>query len=103
MLIDRLSIFRSIFPDRRTARTVAARWARAASDQPMLINDLIGMGAVLALQLRSNGLPDTDPQRLAYEAGRRDLALELLAMAGVSRTDLNTLSTMMEKDRYETD
>jgi len=103
MLFDRLSIFRAIFPDRATARTVASRWARAARDQSLLINDLIGMGTVLALQLRRNGQPDTDPQRLAYEAGRRDLALELLALAGVSRTDLSTLSTLMEKERYETD
>lgn len=105
MIFDRLTILRAIFSERRAAGKAARRWQGARLREPRLMADLIGMGGVLAMQPRAfeNGveLPvQIAPERLAYEAGRRDLALELLALMGVSPHEL---SSMMERNDVDID
>ena len=51
---------------------------------------------MLILQPVQDGEPQPlDPLRLAYEAGRRDFAMQLLALMGTSFEDMNR---MMEDD-----
>jgi hypothetical protein len=99
MIFDRLSVMAWLFPGplRNAAPVVARRWRTAAAEQPELVTDLIGMGQVLALSTAEGA---SDPHRLAYEAGRRDLALELIALMGVRAYEINQL---MEKDHVHTD
>jgi hypothetical protein len=93
MIWNKLSILRAVFPSRSAARDVARRWHAAASKSPQLATDLIVLGGVLTMQPIDNGEVDiTNPHRLAYEAGRRDMALQLLAMMNLSIEDLNTLT-----------
>jgi len=92
MIWDRVTILRAIFPSRATAGEVARRWRAAATRERELAADVIRMGGLLTLQPIENGAPDlSNPQRLAYEAGRRDLALQLLAMMNLSLDEMNTL------------
>lgn len=87
---DRLTTIFSIglFGDTKGAAQLSRRWNREGRRDPALMADLINMGGVLQLT-------DTDKldpnQRLAYEAGRRDLALQLLAMAKLDHSELNNL------------
>jgi hypothetical protein len=96
-MFDRRSVLSILFPalpgrERRRARAArSARWARARWSNPDMVGDLVGLGGVATLTPWQDGLPDTDPQRLAYAAGRRDLALELLALMGASPEDINRL------------
>jgi hypothetical protein len=68
---------------------MARRWVQARHDDPRLASDVAALGAV---HLPAGAPPD--PQRLAYEAGRRDVALELLALMGLTPDEINTLSTL---------
>lgn len=99
-LFDRLGIIRALFPAKSVASDVAVRWVRAVRAEPELIGDVIRLGAVLTLQpdTYDNGMPigaPIDPTRLAYEAGRRDLATQILALMGLTHTELQSL---MEED-----
>jgi len=87
---DRLSAIFSIglFGDTKGAGELSRRWNREGRRDPALMADLINMGGVL--QLADTAAFDPN-QRLAYEAGRRDLALQLLAMAKLDHSELNTL------------
>lgn len=87
MIFDRLGILLPRFARPQGAAATARRWVAARNAQPGIVADLIELGGVL----RPVGAP-LDPQRLAYEAGRRDLALELLALAQVDYDDLNRLT-----------
>lgn len=94
MIWDRLSVLRTLFVGRGVASDVARRW-RAARD-PALAADILRLGGVLTLQpVRIvGGVPEVepiDPQRLAYEAGRRDFAIQLLALMGLTITEINSL------------
>jgi hypothetical protein len=105
MIFDRWSVFRALFPGARDAARVARRWQAARVTEPKLLADVLALGQVLALQPRLGGPDGTapapiDPQRLAYEAGRRDMALELAALMGVSNHEL---ATMMELNDVQTD
>ena len=78
----------------------ARRWRSAAKEQPALIDDVLSLGSVFASQAyeRVDSLPQVapiDPTRLAYEAGRRDFALQLAALMKTSQLDLKSL---MEDD-----
>jgi hypothetical protein len=96
MIWDRLSILGVLFPAKEVALAVARRWRRVAKDHPALQSDLIRLGGVLILQPVQDGEPQPlDPLRLAYEAGRRDFAMQLLALMGTSFEDMNR---MMEDD-----
>lgn len=87
---DRLATVFSIglFSDHKGAGELSRRWNRESRRDPALMADLINMGGVL--QLTDTAAFDPN-QRLAYEAGRRDLALQLLAMAKLDHTELNNL------------
>jgi len=80
-----IDILRSLFPTRKAADAVAPRWRAAATRAPELRADLIRLGGLLALQpvIVNGGIPEfetPDAMRLAYEAGRRDLAMQILAL-----------------------
>lgn len=101
MILDRIGILLSRFGatpmGRHAASDHASLWKRAASDHPALVPDLIRQGGVLQTQpvQMQGGVPELaplDPQRLAYEAGRRDLALQLLAAAGITHDELHALT-----------
>lgn len=83
----RLHIILSRFSRGRAARDVARRWRAARDRSPELATDLMRMGCVM----QPVGAP-LDPQRLAYEAGRRDLAQEMLALMNISIDELNELA-----------
>jgi hypothetical protein len=100
MILDRLGHLLSRFgttpPAQHAAGVHASVWTRAAADHPDLLPDLIRQGGLLAGQpvMMQAGEPapaPLDPYRLAYEAGRRDLALQLLSAAGLTTDDLNSL------------
>ena len=71
----------------------ARRWSKAAKVEPELLNDVIRLGDILTMQPFAGGqlTAPLDPLRLAYEAGRRDFAVQLATMMGLTYTDLNTL------------
>lgn len=104
MIFDRLAILKRLFPSARAAQDVAWRWQRAAATEPELVQDIIRMGGILAQRTRSfdaDGveiLMPIDPCRLAEENGRREFALELMAMMQI---DPYTLSQLTE-DNSET-
>lgn len=90
---DRISILRVLIPNKAAAREVSRRWRAVATKQPELANDLVRLGNVLTMQVVENGeLAPVDPIRLAYEAGRRDLALQLLAMMKLTIEEQNQLT-----------
>jgi hypothetical protein len=111
MIFDRLAIiFRALMtaPDRaaramirRTVSRRARRWGRAAAEQPALAADLLAMGRVLEQAPRT---PDdtlaASTEEMAYELGRRDLALELLALMHVTTFELHQ---MMQETEHEHD
>lgn len=89
------------FGAKREAMRLARRWGKAAKDEPRLPEDLIRLGGVLNGQpaLLDNGFPTPalpDAQTLAYQAGRRDMALQLLALMSLTPYQLNDL--MKEPD-----
>lgn len=97
MIWSRIDVIRAMFPARKAALQVARRWAKARAAAPGIGEDLIRLGGVMVLQPVQvvDGLPEVetpDPLRLAYEAGRRDFALQLLALTGLTIEELNTLS-----------
>lgn len=107
-MIDRLEILRAIFParwHRRKGQPVAPpamrqlvrRWNALGETHPELVRDLVALGRVTTPQPFDmvDGIPEpaaVDPQVLAYEAGRRDLALQLVALMNLSIFELNALT-----------
>ena len=94
-----LSLIQAFLPfqARREGVRMARRWGKAARDESRLAEDLIRLGGVLAGQpaMLEDGIPTPalpDAQALAYQAGRRDLALQLLALMNLTPTQLNTLA-----------
>jgi len=111
MIFDRLSIlFRALITERdgsireairRTVSRRARRWRAAFAASPDLGADLLAMGRVLAMAPRtSDDILSATVEELAYEAGRRDLALELLALMHVNRFEIHS---MMQEQHHETD
>lgn len=89
------------FAARRETVRLARRWTRATKDEPRLAEDLIKLGGVLTGQPAQlvDGYPTPDlpdAQLLAYQAGRRDMALQLLALMSLTPYQLNDL--MKEPD-----
>lgn len=82
---------------KRAAPAVVARWRDAARRRPELVADVIGMGGVLAMQPRKAGAVKLSPEGLAYEAGRRDLALELLTLMGASTDELKIMMEISDE------
>ena len=57
------------------------RWSVASQQDPNLATDLVALGGVLSGAPRDQlERLAADPAQLAYDQGRRDLAVELLAM-----------------------
>lgn len=93
MIWNPASILRVRFGGKAAARQVSARWQRAKARDPELIGDLIRLGGVMELPTvdMSEGIAevvDKTPYQLGVEAGRRALALELLALAKIDPTEL---------------
>jgi len=81
---------------RKAARRRAARWAMAQQRDPDLAVDVIHMGRVLALApVDTVGRLAANDIQLAYEQGRRDLAIDLLAMMSINQAEF---LQMMESD-----
>lgn len=92
MIWEKFDFLRVLFPQRAAASKVARHWVAARRADPVLAEHLIVLGGVLVAQPADpNGVMPIDPHRLAYEAGRRDLALQLLAMMNLSPYDLQTM------------
>lgn len=87
---DRISSVFAIglFADERGAGEISRRWNREQRRDPALMADLINMGGLMQQAETKDFTPE---MRLAYEAGRRDLALQLSAMAGLTIAELNSL------------
>lgn len=101
---NRLSLLRGLANTPRVAKAealnqdpvseveMARRWSRARQGNPELLGDLIRLGGIMATQPMQDGeVLRLDAQRLAYEAGRRDFALQLTALMALSPTELNDL------------
>ena len=73
----------------KVARDMGRRWGGAQRAAPGLAADIAHLGGVFI----PAGAPP-DPQRLAYDAGRRDLALEVLALMGLTPDEINQLAAM---------
>lgn len=102
MIWKRIPIIRSFFGmNDDPAADTAARWQKAFARDPGLADDLIRQSGLMALQPVEmvEGFPQPvpmDPYRLAYEAGRRDLALLLLAQGHISTYELNQLMESLD-------
>jgi hypothetical protein len=83
------SVFQTVFPSKamQAARLASRRWRKAFADEPELRADLIRLGGVLTM----NPPQGVTAAQLAYEAGRRDFALQILALGGISPFDLNRM------------
>jgi len=98
MIWHRLPYLAALFapapPNDPKAARCARRWSAAADRDPELAEDLIRLSGLLVTQpvdpASGTALP-LDATRLAYEAGRRDFALQLLAMMQLSPSDLDRL------------
>ena len=84
---------------------MARRWQTARKGQPELAADIIRLGKILVLQpiyVDEVDQPDKkqkpisvmplDGIRLAYEAGRRDFAMQILAMMNLTIDDFNLMT-----------
>lgn len=95
MIFDHIGIFlrRAKTCEMQAAATErASRWAMVAAQNPELVEDLIIMGRLMSLgvldeadRLQSSAL------ELAYEQGRRDLALDLLALMNTTPFEIHNL------------
>lgn len=100
-----LSILQAIFPAGAKAElaTKARRWRLAAEREPDLVVDLIDLGGVLTGQPARviDGWPTPalpDAQALAYAAGRRDMALQILALMNLTPSQTQAL---MKEAQYD--
>ena len=96
MIWNVIDILRTFTADKKQAAEIKRRWTHAARSNTGLVGDVIRLGGVLVLPPDTfvNGLEQRtpiDPSRLAYEAGRRDLALKLLALMDQNHLTLNAL------------
>ena len=96
---NRLSIIHAFLPfeARREGLQMAKRWGRAAREDPRLGEDLIRLGGIMtgAPTVLRDGWPTPnlpDPQQRDYQNGRREMALQLLALMNLTPTDLNKLA-----------
>lgn len=98
MIFDKLLHLRSFTANQTDAARKVRRWSEARKQDPKLAEDVITLGGVLVAQPIENGeARPVDPAQLAYEAGRRDFALQLLTLMQFSPYDLST----MMKDTHD--
>lgn len=101
---NKLSVLRGLAPTERVVAAeiratespsevdLARRWYRARTTTPELVADVIRMGGLLTPQpMQAGEVLPLDPYRLAYEAGRRDMALQLCAVMSLTIEELNYL------------
>ena len=96
MIWQRLPFIRALIPHKAAAAEMARRWRNARAVAPELAQDVIVFSGLMTMQpLRATDggytVPEIDPYRQAYEAGRRDLGLQLLALMEISQTELNSM------------
>lgn len=92
MIFDKFGILRGLFPTKPTAGASAKHWRAAATRDPELLADVLRLGGVLVTQPMIDGeVAPLDPLRLAYEAGRRDMAVQLATMMNLTIHELNSL------------
>jgi hypothetical protein len=115
MIFDRIAtIFRGVDqagPDRsvraRIGRVVsrrARRWSRAFAAQPELADDLLSMSRALTLSPRNKlDLLSASAEEMAYLAGRRDLALELLALMHVTKHEIHQMMQELNDENHRHD
>ena len=69
-----------------------ARWQAASAADPRLAVDIIDMGKILAYgDVDATDRLQASEMELAYDRGRRDFALDLLAMMHMTNYELNQL------------
>lgn len=96
-LWDPITLLRTLIQPQAAAAVPARRWFQARTREPELMGDVLRLGGILTAQAHEAdefGLPGPapiDPYRLAYQAGRRDMALQLTALMGLSIHELNSL------------
>ncbi len=98
----RLGILTRPFGGRSVPREVRdriARWSSANAKQPEMAEDIIIMAKIMAY----GDVSETDrlnaiALELAYDRGRRDLGLAILAMMHVSNFEINQL---LKENTYE--
>ena len=100
MILDRLGLLRTLFPARPIAAEVSGRWVQADEADPELARDIIRLSGLLAKAPArfADGVEMPEPLcplRLARSEGRREMALDLLALMKVSPADM---AAMMEED-----
>lgn len=83
------------------ANQLAARWQRAANEDRRLVEDVIAMGRIMEtppVELRDGVAlrAPVDPNQLLIEQGRREMALEILALMNVDRANLAQMMRDME-------
>ncbi len=94
MIWNRLAIFATIFPASASAATLrdtVRRWRKAHGADPDLAADLIRLGGVMTLSPPTIGANAATPEQLAYEAGRRDFAVQLLSMMQLTPYELTKM------------
>lgn len=101
---NKLSVLRGLTGSRRVLHAelrntpvisevdMARRWARARHSAPDLLGDVLRLGGILNTQpMQDADILPLDPYRMAYEAGRRDFALQLASMMSLGIQELNDL------------
>lgn len=99
----RMQALMTLFTRPRDAISIGRRWRAAARDVPGLEGDLIELAGLRLMQphQRIDGAPEPEaigPEMLAYHQGKRDLALQLLALMGLTQTEFNSLFTEEKHD-----
>ncbi len=93
MIWNPLTLLRAITPDRHRANVMAARWQGAVSRDPRLVEDVIALGRIMEslpvdLDTGDAVRAPVDPTHVLIDQGRREMALEMLALMNVDRADL---------------
>ncbi len=97
MIFPRLPLVKHIFRRNPRGAAVEARvWRQAFVDHPGLGPSLIRLSGLMVMRperlVNGEAQPDPiDPLRMAHEQGQRDFAITLLALGGISISDLNQL------------
>lgn len=95
-ILNRITLALSALRAPKAAAEVAARWSEAAFREPELAGDVIRMGGVLSKQPAEykagvERLTPLCPYRLARNEGRRELAVEILALMHITPDEIRRL------------
>lgn len=93
MIWNPLTVLFAALPGPEQASDMAARWQQARARDPRLVEDLIALGRIMeslpvemhdGVRMRA----PVDPTQVLIDQGRKELALELLALMEVDRAVL---------------